>query len=63
MQVKELKEMLINTHNKEHKDEMKSRYFLYHYLRIFSMIITCLNKREVFNDLMEWLKFITIDQQ
>ena len=63
--VKELKEILIDSHNGEYSDDQNDielKYFLYHYLRIFSMIITYLNKRHVFPDLMEWLKFIIIDQ-
>ena len=63
--VKELKEILIDSYNDEYSDDQNDielKYFLYHYLRIFSMIITYLNKRRIFPDLMEWLKFIIIDQ-
>ena len=58
--VKELRKLLIKTYKTKYKDnheEIELKYFLYHYLRIFSMIITYLNKRQVFHDLMEWLKF------
>ena len=63
--VKELKDLLIEVYNNEFRDDhsdIELKDFLYHYLRIFSMIITYLNKRHVFYDLMEWLKFIIIDQ-
>ena len=58
--VKELRKLLIDTYKNKYKDNydvIKLKDFLYHYLRIFSIIITYLNKRQVFHDLMEWLKF------
>ena len=58
--VRELRKLLIDTYNNKYndnQDDIELKDFLYHYIRIFSMIITCLNKREVFNDLVEWLKF------
>ena len=63
--VKELKELLITKYNNEYEyynNRVELKQYLYHYLRIFSMIITYLNKRQVFYDLMEWLKFIIIDR-
>ena len=65
VKVKELRQLLIQYYNTRFHDErdiIELHDFLYHYLRIFSIIITYLNKRHVFYDLIEWLKFIIIDQ-
>ena len=62
--VKELKKLLIDVYNDKFRDDhsdIELKDFLYHYLKIFSMIITYLNLR-VFYDLIKWLKFIIIDQ-
>ena len=63
--VKELKEILINRYMKEYKyynNTVELKNSLYNYLKIFSMIITYLNKRHVFYELIEWLEFIINDQ-
>ena len=62
--VKELKELLVTKYNEceYYSNIVDLKQYLYHYLRIFSMIITYLNKRQVFYDLIQWLKFIVIDQ-
>ena len=63
--VKELRKLFIDTYNNKYRydhDDIELKDFLYHCLRIFSMIITHLNKRHVFYELMESLEFIIIDQ-
>ena len=63
--VKEWKELLKNRYMNEYEyyhSRVELKQYLYHYLRIFSMIITYLNTRQVFYDLIEWVKFIVIDQ-
>ena len=63
--LRELKQLLLDTYKKKfdyNYDYIDIKDFLYHYLRKFSMIITYLNKRQVFHDLIERLEFIIIDQ-
>ena len=62
--MKELKKLFIDVYNDKFRHNhggIELKDVLYHYLKIFSMIITYLNTH-VFYDLIEWLKFIIIDQ-
>ena len=56
-----MKKLIIEIYNDNDIGYVDLKDFLYHYLRIFSLIITYLNK-QIFHDFMEWLEFIIIDQ-